>query len=286
MSTGGDNDLRQKLLQERFELTDSDLHEVVECVLLRDGRWAVPDPDTWTISCGETSPSDCYLKLNLLSPEVPLYDLAWFKEYQLILDALSAKFEMEAIDNHSMHVAVQGAMGYDQFKMILKLFCVFEDIIDGLHIDGDTSPVDSVQHNRVLASMHIEDVLAKINSTQNFGKLCLLLIPNFLHLHDPSFTCKIYPKLHMADGFTLFFNNPPTSLRPNDIVLWMVLIGKFAQHAVNCSDDEIVHYRPSLDVFFDEIIQDEALAKRYDPRCSRIHLPSTVSKYLYEMSIL
>ncbi|OCH84126.1 hypothetical protein OBBRIDRAFT_799350 [Obba rivulosa] len=176
-----------------------------------------------------------------------------------------------------MHVAIQGAMGYDQFKRILKLFCVFEDIIDELHIEGDVPPVDSVRHNRVLASMPIEDVLEKIDSTRSFGKLRLLLLPNFSKVHEPSFACKIYPKLHMADGFTLFFNNHPTSLRSDDIVPWMMLMGKFAQYAVNCSDDEIVHYRPSLDVFFDEIIRDEELAKRYDPRCSRVALPGDSS---------
>ncbi|OCH84127.1 hypothetical protein OBBRIDRAFT_808467 [Obba rivulosa] len=226
---------------------------------LLDELWTVPDPDSWTVSCGGASSADPCLKVDLLSSEVPLDDPGWSKEYELVLDALASKFKLEAVDDHSMHIAVQGVMGFYHLKRILKLFCVFEDIIDELRLEGDPPPVDS-------------DVLVKIDDTKDFGKLCILLVPNMACSRNPSFFCKIYPELYQADGFMLYFNNHPTSLRPDDIISWMMLMGKFAQHTVDCDDDEIAQYRPSLDVFFDEIIRDEALAKRYDLRCSRVAL--------------
>ncbi|EMD39607.1 hypothetical protein CERSUDRAFT_71499 [Gelatoporia subvermispora B] len=259
---------RQILQKERSQSMNARLEEVAEYIrsldfpaqrFLRKHRWDVPDPDVWTITVSTLSSGGGILPVRILSPQRPV-ESAWEQEFRVVVDSVAHEYGCKVTSNRMMQASVIGKFDMDEIQRVAKLLCLFEDVIDDLEFESELAipdkfpPVESIRHNSLLENMDNEGVMGAIDNTDYIPDLRLLLTP-FIKI--PGLTC-----VHLQDA----------------IVRYTELMAKFVQYALDHDDETIENCRPSLDVFFDEIIRDEKLAHFYDPRRSRGVKPGALSR--------
>ncbi|EMD39610.1 hypothetical protein CERSUDRAFT_92109 [Gelatoporia subvermispora B] len=177
-----------------------------------------------------------------------------------------------------MQAGVVSTFQLDEIKRVARLFCLFEDVIDEMELGSELTipdpdkfpPVESVRYNRVVQGIGDDEVMDAIDNAEDVPGLRTLLVPYIDHPVGLTRASTYKMKLHKHRPTTeLMFNNYPTTTYGDNIVRFMEVNAKFAQYALVHDDKTIECCRPSLDVFFDDIICDGKLTQFYDPRHPR-----------------
>ncbi|EMD40042.1 hypothetical protein CERSUDRAFT_92536 [Gelatoporia subvermispora B] len=236
-------------------------------------RWDVPKPDMWSLSGDTLPPGSGILSVGILSPQRPV-DSTWAQEYKSVVDSVVHEYGCVVTGNRMMQVSVISNFSINEIKRVAKLFCLFEDVIDDLEFKSELPtpdelpPVESVRRNSILENMDDDEVMAAIDKARNVSRLRLLLVP---FIEVPGLSYESIYKMQFVDHRSktaILFNSHPTTTCGDKVVHFMELMATFVKFALDHDDETIENCRPSLGVFFDEIIRDEKLAHCYDPRLS------------------
>ncbi|EMD40046.1 hypothetical protein CERSUDRAFT_92540 [Gelatoporia subvermispora B] len=283
LRTEGSQKERQKLQNERYKAMDAHLKSVAIYIqslgyaaelFIPRHHWDAPKPDMWSIFGDTLPPGSGILPVGMLSPQRPV-DSAWAQEFKSVINSVVHEYDCKVTNNRMMQASVISNFDIDEVKRVAKLFCLFEDVIDNLEFESElTTPdklpaVESIRRNSVLENMDDDEVMGAIDDVQDVSQLRLLLVP---FIKVPGLSFKSIYKMQFAERRSrteILFNSHPTTACGDKVVHFMELMAKFVQYSLDHDDETIENCRPSLEVFFDEIIRNEELAHCYDPRLSR-----------------